>query len=206
MLPKAGGEYIYLRTAYGDMPAFLYGWMRFAVGSTGSIAGLAAGFAIFFAALFGLNVPFYHTTLHFFGGSFAWQFGWPQIIAVTVIMIFSLVNCRGVIFGGRIQTILTICKVLGIAIIIGGVFIFTKGVNWEVLSSELRTKDLSLIQAFGVAMLAALWAYDGWNNMPMAAGEIERPERNIPRALIIGMAVVIAVYLLTNLAFSMHCR
>lgn len=201
MLPKAGGEFVYLREAYGNLPAFLYGWMRFAIGSTGSIAALGAGFAIFFTALFGINTPFYETTIKFFGSEFPWQFGWAQIVAIAVIIIFSLINCVGVMFGGKVQTILTFAKVLGIAIIIIGVFAFTKGVNWETLSTELRTKDLSFIQAFGAAMLAALWAYDGWNNMPMAAGEIEKPERNVPRALIIGMIVVIAIYLLTNAAY-----
>lgn len=201
MLPKAGGEYVYLREAYGNFPAFLYGWMRFAVGSTGSIAALGAGFAIFLTAILGLNTPFYQTTIKLFGGDFIWQFGWAQIVAVIAITIFSLLNCVGVIFGGKVQTILTIAKVSGIAVIVFGVFLFTKSVDWENLANNLRTKDLTFIQAFGAAMLAALWAYDGWNNMPMAAGEIEKPERNVPRALIIGMAVVIAVYLLTNLAY-----
>lgn len=201
MLPKAGGEYVYLRTAYGDFPAFLYGWMRFAVGSTGSIAGLGAGFAIFLTAILGLNTPFYETKLNLFGNEIPWQFGWAQIIAVAAIMTFSLLNCAGVIFGGKVQTILTIAKVLGITIIVVGVFLFAKSVGWENLANELRTKDLTFIQAFGAAMLAALWAYDGWNNMPMAAGEIKNPERNVPRALIFGMFVVITVYLLTNLAY-----
>lgn len=201
MLPKAGGEYVYLRESYGDFPAFLYGWMRFAIGSTGSIAALGAGFAIFFTALLGINTPFYQTTLKIFGSEFPWQFGWSQIVAVALILVFSAVNCAGVIFGGKVQTFLTIAKVLGIGIIVIGVFLFTKGVNWEVLADEFRIKNLSFIQAFGAAMLAALWAYDGWNNMPMAAGEIVSPEKNVPRALIVGMLIVIGVYLLTNLAY-----
>lgn len=201
MMPKAGGEYVYLRESYGDFTAFLYGWMRFAIGSTGSIAALGAGFAIFFTALLGINIPFYQTTFNIFGSEFLWQFGWSQIVAVASILIFSLVNCGGVVFGGKVQTVLTFAKVLGISIIVIGVFLFTKGVNWETLSGDLLIKDFSFIQAFGAAMLAALWAYDGWNNMPMAAGEINKPERNVPRALMIGMAIVIAVYLLTNYSY-----
>ena len=103
--------------------------------------------------------------------------------------------------GGRTQTILTACKVWGIIIIIAGVYLFTPGVSWQELSDEFRTQNLGWIQAFGAAMLAALWAYDGWNNMPMAAGEIERPGRNVPLALIFGSLVVLTVYLLTNLAY-----
>jgi len=201
MLPKAGGDYVYLRAAYGDLPAFLFGWMRFAVGATGSIAALAAGFAIFFTALFGLNAPWYKTSFQLFGGEFVWQFGWAQIVAVLVIAVFSAINCGGVVLGGRTQTILTASKVFGFVIIIAGVYLFTPGVSWEQLSSEFRTQNLTVIQAFGAAMLAALWAYEGWNNMPMAAGEIEQPGRNVPRALIFGSLIILAIYLLTNLAY-----
>ncbi len=201
MLPKAGGDYVYLRAAYGDLPAFLFGWMRFAVGATGSIAALAVGFAIFFTALFGLNAPWYKTSFQLFGGEFVWQFGWAQIVAVFVIAVFSAVNCGGVVLGGRAQTILTASKIFGFIVIIAGVYLFTPGVSWEQLSGEFRTQNLTAIQAFGAAMLAALWAYEGWNNMPMAAGEIEQPDRNVPRALIFGSLVILAVYLLTNLAY-----
>lgn len=201
LLPKAGGEYVYLRAAYGNLPAFLFGWMRFAVGATGSIAALAAGFAIFFTALFGLNAPWLNYTFEIFGRQMSWQFGWLQIVAVAAIFIFSLINCGGVVFGGRVQTILTFSKITGIFIIIGGVLALTRGVAWENLAANLRTPNLSAVQAFGAAMLGALWAYDGWNNMPMAAGEIENPRRNVPRALIFGMLVVLAVYLLTNYAY-----
>lgn len=201
LLPKAGGEYVYLRAAYGNLPAFLFGWMRFVVGATGSIAALAAGFAIFFTALFGLNAPWLNYTFEIFGHSVNWQFGWSQIVAITAIFVFSLINCGGVVFGGRVQTILTFSKVLGIFIIIVGVLALTRGVAWENLAADLRTSNLSAVQAFGAAMLAALWAYDGWNNMPMAAGEIENPRRNVPRALIFGMLVVLALYLLTNYAY-----
>ena len=201
LLPKAGGEYVYLRAAYGDAPAFLFGWMRFVVGATGSIAALAAGFAIFFTALLGLNAPWLNYTFEIFGREMSWQFGWSQIVAITAIFIFSLINCGGVIFGGRVQTFLTFSKVLGFFIIIVGVFALTRGIAWENLAANLRTPNLSAVQAFGAAMLAALWAYDGWNNMPMAAGEIENPGRNVPRALIFGMLVVLAIYLLTNYAY-----
>ncbi|MGH9902644.1 MAG: APC family permease, partial [Pyrinomonadaceae bacterium] len=201
LLPKAGGEYVYLRTAYGDAPAFLYGWMRFTVGSTGSIASLAAGFAIFFTSIFQINAPWVTYKFQVFGSGLDWSFGWPQVVAVSAILAFSVVNCAGVVFGGRVQTVLTAAKVAGIAAIVLGVFLFAPGVSWGELSSDLRTQGLTFTQAFGAAMLAALWAYDGWNNMPMAAGEVREPGRNVPRALIAGMLVVLAVYGLTNLAY-----
>ncbi|MGH9837964.1 MAG: APC family permease [Blastocatellia bacterium] len=201
MLPQAGGDYVFLRAAYGDALGFLYDWMRFTVGLTGSIAGLAAGFAIFFTALLKINAPWLTHRFQLYGGEFNWQFGWAQIVAVLVIVIFSAINCAGVVAGGRVQTILTCGTALGLVVVVSGVFLFAPGVSWETLPEELRAPELSFTQAFGAAMLAALWAYDGWNSMPAAAGEIRQPERNVPRALIYGMAVVLAIYGLTNLAY-----
>ncbi len=201
LLPKAGGEYVYLRTAYGDAPAFFYGWMRFVVGSAGSIASLAAGFAIFFTSFFGLSEPWVSRELHILGRSMPWHFGPAQIVAVGVILLFSGINCARVALGGRVQSVLTFAKVLGMSAIVIGVFLFTPGVAWESLPSAIRTPNLTGVQAFGAAMLAALWAYDGWNNMPMAAGEVQNPQRNVPIALIGGMIVVLLIYCATNLAY-----
>ncbi|HMX30397.1 MAG TPA: amino acid permease, partial [Blastocatellia bacterium] len=92
-------------------------------------------------------------------------------------------------------------KIGGIAIIIGGVFFFSKGATWSNLATPQGTANWTGFSLFGVAMLAALWGYDGWNNMPMAAGEVQNPGRNIPRALIFGMIIVMAVYCLLNLAY-----
>ena len=194
--------FAYLRAAYGDARAFLFGWMRFAVGSAGSIASLAAGFAIFFTSLLGLSAPWVRQTFRLFGSDLVWQFGWAQLVAVAAIVVFSAINCAGVVFGGRVQSALTVAKVTGILAIVVGVFLFAPPVtSWEALSPELRTPGLSWVQAFGAAMLAALWAYDGWNNMPMAAGEVQDPGRNVPRALIFGMLVVLVVYGSVNLAY-----
>ena len=201
LLPRAGGEYVYLRRAYGNAPAFLYGWMRFVVGSTGSIASLAAGFAIFFTSFFGLNAPWITKELNAFGQDLTWRFGPAQIVAVGIILVFSAINCAGVVLGGRVQSALTVAKVLGISIIVIGVFLFTPSVGWGVLPTEMRTANLTAVQAFGAAMLAALWAYDGWNNMPMAAGEVKNPGRNVPIALIGGMVIIVIIYCTTNLAY-----
>jgi APA family basic amino acid/polyamine antiporter len=201
LLPKAGGEYVYLRTAYGDAPAFFYGWMRFVVGSAGSIASLAAGFAIFFTSLFGLSTPWTTQAVRLFGQTLPWHFGPAQIVAIFIILLFSAINCVGVRFGGRVQSLLTVAKVLGISVIVVGVFLFAPGVAWEGLPAAMRTPNLTLLQAFGAAMLAALWAYDGWNNMPMAAGEVQNPQRNVPIALIGGMIVILIIYCTTNLAY-----
>ena len=201
LLPEAGGEYVYLRKAYGNAPAFFYGWMRFVVGSAGSIASLAAGFAIFATSLVGWSEPWISREFNILGKATPWHFGPAQIVAVGIILVFSGINCAKVALGGSVQSILTVAKVLGISVIVIGVFLFTPGVAWQNLSSELRTPGLTTVQAFGAAMLAALWAYDGWNNMPMAAGEVQNPKRNVPFALIVGMLVVLLIYCSTNLAY-----
>jgi APA family basic amino acid/polyamine antiporter len=184
MLPAAGGEYVYLRAAYGDLPAFLFGWMRLAVGSTGSIASFGAAFATFLSALAPLGSD-----------------GMRRLAAVGVILLFTAVNCLRVAIGGRVQAILTLAKIVAIAAIAVGVFFFAPSATWQHLHAPAGVSSWCGFPAFGAAMLAALWAFDGWNNMPMAAGEVRDPGRNIPLALIGGMAVVLAVYCLLNLAY-----
>jgi APA family basic amino acid/polyamine antiporter len=184
MLPAAGGEYVYLRAAYGDLPAFLFGWMRLTVGSTGSIASFGAAFATFLSALVPLD-----------------SLCARRLVSVGVILLFTAINCLRVTIGGRVQTVLTLAKVLAIASIAIGVFFFSQSATWEHLHAPAGVPAWCGFPAFGVAMLSALWAFDGWNDMPMAAGEVRDPGRNIPLGLIGGMAIVLAVYGLLNLAY-----
>ncbi|MFQ3590924.1 MAG: amino acid permease [Chloracidobacterium sp.] len=200
MLPRAGGEYVFLRAAYGDVPAFLYGWMRFAVAAAGSIAIYGVGFSIFLAGIVDYGPPWYEPTVHIFGTSVRWQFGARQLVAVGAIGFFSVLNCLGVVVGGRLQSLLTAVKVAAIVVIVVGVLFGSRTGTW----AHLWTSDHPAtggMAAFGAAMLAALWAFDGWNNLPMAAGEVHDPGRNVPRALIVGMLVVLVVYGLANLAY-----
>ena len=125
LLPQAGGEYVYLRTAYGDAPAFLYGWMRFFVAS-GGISALAVGFVTFLSGIVPLNLVWIERVFHPFGSEFHWKFGIREVIAVSVILLFGAMNCFGVAFGGRVQTILTTAKVLGIVIIVVGAFFLSR--------------------------------------------------------------------------------
>jgi APA family basic amino acid/polyamine antiporter len=118
MLPQAGGEYVYLRRAYGEAPAFLYGWMRFSIASTGSIAVLAIGFATFLSAVSPLTTVWLEHNYTLLGQEIHWQFGTKQIVAVGAILFFSAINCIGIVFGGRVQSLLTLLKVLGIAVIV----------------------------------------------------------------------------------------
>lgn len=201
MLPHAGGEFVYLRAAYGPLPAFLFGWMRLAIGASGSIAIFGVAFATFLSALFPLPAVWAEKTFQLFGQPFHWQFGSKQVAAVLVILFFSSINCFRVVFGGRIQTILTAAKVLAITAIVIGVFFFAPSATWDNLHRPAGVSAWPGFSAFGAALLAALWAFDGWNNMPMVAGEVKNPDRNIPLALLGGTAVVLVIYGLANLAY-----
>lgn len=201
MFPEAGGEYVYLRKAYGDLPSFLYGWMQFAVAATGGIAGISVAFAIFLSALVPMGDPWVERTFHPFGRELHWQLGLQQAVAVAAIVLFTAVNCVGVAFGGRVQSALTAAKVLGIAAIVGGVFLLSRSASWSHFDAAPGAAELGGAQAFGAAMLAALWAYNGWYVLPLVAGEVRDPRRNVPRGLILGMLVVLAVYLLTNFSY-----
>jgi APA family basic amino acid/polyamine antiporter len=200
MLPHAGGEYVYLRHAYGELAAFLFGWMRFAVGGTGSIAILGVGFATFLSAIFPMTSVWASSRFVLLGQTIDWQFGSRQIVAVAAIVFFALINCLTVAVGGRVQSLLTVLKLGGIGTVVLGVFFGSGTADWSHLAAT-GPANSSGPAAFGLAMLAALWAYDGWNNMPMAAGEVKDPGRNVPIALIGGMAVVTLIYCVANLAY-----
>ena len=199
-LPQAGGEYVYLRNSYGRLAAFLFGWMRFVVAGTGSIAILGVGFATFLSAILPLTSVWAHSRFVLLGQTIDWQFGSKQVVAVAAIMVFAIINCLTVAFGGRVQSLLTVLKLGGIATVVAGVFLGSGTADWSHLAQTGHANS-SGVPAFGLAMLAALWAYDGWNNMPMAAGEVKDPGRNVPIALIGGMAAVMAIYCTANLAY-----
>ena len=201
MLPQAGGEYVYLRRSYGEAAAFAFGWMRFFVGGSGSIAILGTGFAIFLSAFVPLGGAWLESRFRLLGQDVLWQLGPRQLVACGAIAFFSAINCLAVAFGGKVQSLLTVLKLAGIAVVVGGVFLLSQTASWSHLAAPAGATGRIGAAAFGTAMLAALWAYDGWNNMPMAAGEVRDPGRSIPFALVAGMAVVALVYCLANLAY-----
>ena len=200
MLPHAGGEYVYLRRSYGELTAFLFGWMRFVVAGSGSIAILGVGFATFLSAIVPMNAVWADTAYTFLGRTMQWRFGLTQVVAIAAIALFAVVNCLTVVVGGRVQTALTVLKVGGIGMIVFGIAFLSTTADWGHLAPP-PGEQAGGAAAFGLAMLAALWAYDGWNNMPMAAGEVKDPGRNVPRALIGGMVVVMVIYCAANLSY-----
>jgi len=185
LFPKAGGEYVYIREAYGDLPGFLYGWMRFWIASPGSIAAYAVGGATF---LGGTNIPGVN--------------GWRTPLAVGFIIFFTGLSCMSVRFGGRVQSFVTALKIVIIAGLTLGIFFLSPAGDWSRLVPHAAGGGWPGFAAFGAAVLAALWAYDGWNNMPMVAGEIRDPQRSIPLSLIIGVGGVMLIYTLANIAYA----
>ena len=200
MLPQAGGEYVYLRRSYGDLAAFLFGWMRVFIAGSGAIAILGVGFATFLAAIVPMDTVWAEASYRLLGKNMEWRFGMTQLVAIAAIVTFAVVNCLTVAVGGRVQTALTILKVGGIGCVVFGILFLSSSAEWSHLTPSSAGYDGG-VGAFGLAMLAALWAYDGWNNMPMAAGEVKDPGRNIPRALIGGMVAVMAIYCVANLLY-----
>ena len=202
MLPYAGGEYVFLREAFGDFPAFLFGWTSMIVIATGGLAAVSTALASFLGSFMPLDAVWAARDFHLLGQDVHWRLGIQQVVAVAVILLFSVVNVRGVAVGGRVQWIATIAKLGGIGVIVLGAMLLSRAGTWAHFHKPVTEKIApSGAGAFGAAMLAALWAYQGWANVPMVAGEIEKPERNVPRALIYGMLLVIVVYLVTNAAY-----
>lgn len=206
LMPRAGGEYVFVREAYGRRLGFLYGWMQMLIAKTGSQAALAVGFAIFLNALLGGALDGSYATASAFGQTFS--FGPLQVVSIAALVVVTLINCATVAMGGRIAALLTVVKVAIVLAIVGGAFVLADG-SWHhfTLGSAgaacegVADAARGGLAGFGAAMLGALWAYDGWNNLTLVAGEVKEPQRNIPRALIAGMAVVGGLYVVANVAY-----
>jgi APA family basic amino acid/polyamine antiporter len=194
MMPRAGGEYVFIRDAYGRALAFLYGWTRFFVASTGGMAGLAAGFAIF------LNIAG--------GGVLAgYPLGLPLVAAGAIVLV-TLVNCAAVTVGGRVASVMAVLKVLLVVGVGVASLLLARG-DWAHLGMSAAGGTCEGVAAsarggfagFGAAMLGAMWAYNGWNELTFLAGEVDNPRRTLPIALIGGIGILATLYLFANLAY-----
>jgi basic amino acid/polyamine antiporter, APA family len=162
LFPAAGGEYVFLRKAYGPLTGFLFGWTRFWI----------------------LPMANHRSEM-----------------AISIIVFFTLLNCFSVHFGGAVQTVMTIIKILMIFGLAASILTFGAGTSWDHLSNATSSVGWKGWPGFGMAILAALWAFDGWNNLSMAAGEIRNPDRVIPRSLAWGLIAVLLLYAAANLAY-----
>jgi basic amino acid/polyamine antiporter, APA family len=197
--PEAGGEYVYLREAYGPFWGYLYGWTQFWVGKSGSIATLAAGFYTYLTVFLPmLGRPLTTLPFHIGPGGSLLEIRFGQLVAIAVILLLAAVNYVGVRSGGNVQVAVTAVKMLLIAGIIGVGLLAGRG-DWSHFGG--RVASMGGVSGFFAAMVSALWAYDGWNNVSMVSSEIREPQRNLPRSLILGTGAVVITYVLINVAY-----
>jgi APA family basic amino acid/polyamine antiporter len=204
MFPEAGGQYVFIREAYGGFPAFLYGWVLFTAGSSGALAATAIAFAIFLGHAFpALAADHVLLAGHVFGLS--WKFDQGAAIAAGAIMLLTAVNLRSVKWAARLQNLTAIAYLVAVFGIVLSGFLIGHGSFSHfapTAAGDAVTPGSSLtLRGAGVAMIALLWTYDGWEFLSWVAGEIKNPRRNLPLALIVGIVLVIVTYLLVNAVF-----
>jgi basic amino acid/polyamine antiporter, APA family len=203
-MPGAGGEYVYLREAYGPLWSFVYGWTQMWVAKSGSAATLATAFFLYFGnfrpevnrVLFRAPLPM--------GESFGpLPVTAGQIAAMALILGLALINILGVKFGSGVQVAVTLSKVALFLLVIAFGLLGGAGAaaNYHSHVDPAKFPEAGGFLAFFAALTAALWAYDGWNNVSMVAGEVKNPQKNLPRSLIWGTTAVMAIYLLANAAY-----
>lgn len=182
--PQAGGMYIFLREAYGPLIGFLFGWTLFLVIDSGAIATLAVAFSTKYLPYF-VQLPPLVT----------------KAVAIALITFLVAVNYIGVRWGANLQNLLTLIKFGGLVAVCGIVFIFAKGSTAHFYSPSAGSFSMNLLGKFGVALVATLWAYKGWESSTFSLGEIKKPEKNLPAGLFVGTLIIIAIYLIANLAY-----
>jgi basic amino acid/polyamine antiporter, APA family len=178
--PGAGGEYVLIRESYGDFWAYLYGWMRFTIAAPGSAASYAVGAALFL-----------HVVYPYSGHGIK-----TSHIALGFVCLFTVLNSLTLLVSASVQVTLTGIKIGSLALMFVVLIFFAS--EAPEASPAFKWPGMT---SFAAAVMAALWAYDGWNNLPMLGGEIDRPRRNLPLALGLGMLVVLVIYLGINAAF-----
>lgn len=192
MLPYAGGEYVYLRGAYGDTTAFLYMWTWFAVAKPASIAAVTSGLARTLAVF----PAFYWLDRHIPGLPLLWS----QVFAIAVTWLITGLNYLGIKKAGDFQLIFTILKAVLILIVAAFCFASASG-SWGNFATSVP-RAYGAFNGFMAALIATLWAYDGWNDLTMVAGEVKKPERSLPIALIGGLVIVGVLFMATNAAIQ----
>ncbi|MGH9966846.1 MAG: APC family permease [Pyrinomonadaceae bacterium] len=204
MRPHAGAEYVITRDAYGRVWGFLNGWSQFLISRTASAAALAVGFAIFMNDLLGgkLDAVYFRIPIPFLGDV---PFGNLQVVALVTLAVTTLINCAAVSVSGHVASFITILKVLVVLGVGIAAFFYQEGswANFAMTNTARCEGEVTGggLFGFGAAMLGALWAYDGWNNISYMAGEVKHPERNLPLALIGSMLIIITLYVIVNVSY-----
>lgn len=210
MMPKAGGQYVFLRDGLSPMIGFLYGWTLFAVIQTGTIAAVAVAFGRFLSVLFPGVTPDVYLSLGSFtmpGTTGAIELGLShqRVVALLVVALLTAINLRGVTLGAAVQTIFAVAKIGGLAALIFlGLFVFGRSDVWAAnmdIFWGTAPWTTAMIPVLGAAMVGSLFSADSWNNVTFAAAEVRDPKRNLPLALLVGTALVSTVYILANIAY-----
>lgn len=212
MFPHAGGQYVYMREAYGDTAGFLYGWMYFTVSATGTVAALGVGFATYLGQTFpALELPKAVLTVQQFHTGFRHtmvalgpiELTRGHLIALAAIALQTLINIFGVKKGAILQNIATWAKFGAIAIFVVGGLLLGRG-SWDHFRHSLLpsgNEHVPIVTGVGIALIAVFWAYDGWVYITFVGGEVKDPQRNVPRALIWGLLLVGVVYISINAVY-----
>ncbi|HZM87238.1 MAG TPA: APC family permease [Blastocatellia bacterium] len=181
--PKAGGIYVHLRDCFGPLPAFLFGWTLFFAMNGGTVATLAVGFSTTLSQI----IPMSGAMI--------------KVVSIAMIVVLTLVNIKGTRESADLQNWTTGIKVGAILLMAAALFAY--GRAFSTMTEPIWPGEFSgsLLSGFGVAMIGVLWAYEGWQYVTFSAGEVVNPQRNYPRALFVGTAILIGVYLLANLAY-----
>src|SRR5262245_28926065 len=206
MMPRAGGEYVFVREAYGPVWGFLFGWMRFFIGNTGGIAALAAGLAIFLNVLASGALAAPLVDLGVVGIDYTVT--GIQGVAIGAILLVRLINSAAATVGGRLASVFAASKGLLITGLGLAALLLATG-DWGHLTQSgaggacvgVAGAARGGLAGFGAAMMAAVWAYNGWNEMTYVSGEISNPNRNLPLALVSGIVIVGALYVFVNTAY-----
>jgi APA family basic amino acid/polyamine antiporter len=217
MMPHAGGQYVYLREAFSPLWGFVYGWTLILVIQTGTIAAVGVAFARFSGVLFPVIAEDnYLIAPRHISQGYAVSLSTVQLVAILMIMLLTTVNLRGLNWGKSIQNVFTVAKTGALfALIVFGLTVCANasavtsnfGEIWTRHPSQPVVEGLSAVSSFGlfaaicVAQIGSLFSSDAWNNVTIVAGEIRQPRRNVPLALGLGTGIVIALYLLANVAY-----
>lgn len=181
--PKAGGLYIHLRDCFGPLPAFLFGWTLFFAMNGGTIATLAVAFSTTLSQIVPLSVPM------------------SKVVSLGMIGVLTLVNIKGTRESADLQNWTTVIKVGAILLMAVALLAFGNGFTTSSAAIWPTAFSGSLLSGFGLAMIGVLWAYEGWQYVTFSAGEVVNPQRNYPRALFVGTAALISIYLIANMAY-----
>jgi APA family basic amino acid/polyamine antiporter len=204
MYPDSGGQYVYLREAFGDLIAFLYGWMLFAVANGGTIAALSVASAAYLGGIFPA-ISQDHVVLAAAGITLTRA----HVVGLFSIVLVTWINVVGLRRGAVLQNVATWAKflamaafvILGFAIGKGSWANFTARASGVPSSFSMGLTPAQLFSALGVGLIAVFWAYDGWVYITWVAGEVKEPRRNVPRAMVLGIIVVAVIYIAMNLTY-----